>query len=144
MRRLFPLSVLVALIALSLSATNSPAVPTPADKPVKWEYGELNQKTTRVGFAKGGDPDAIQPVPPAQAAAIRWTTANEEVTAKNWEELAEKLKAAAPGKEASAASHKLRVFDRLGADGWELVGMQSATTPAASAGSTWIFKRRLP
>jgi hypothetical protein len=86
----------------------------------------------------------LQPAQPLKPAPIRvrWITAQDEITAGNWEELAEKLKAPAAGKDATIYSHKLRVFDRLGADGWEMVTQQTGTTAAAEG--TWMFKRRVP
>lgn len=142
MRMFIPLSS-IATIAMIGFATTSSAVPTPSDKPVKWEYAELvAQNGADLRVPKGGDPlNGLQPIQPPPI-RVRWITAHEEITAANWEELAEKLKAPAAGKEATTRSHKLRVFDRLGADGWELVGQQTGTTPAWAG--TSMFKRRVP
>jgi len=73
---------------------------------------------------------------------IRFTTGDEEITVKSWEELADKLKAPAPKKEGTENVHRLRVWNRLGADGWEPA---EHSGPASSLGTgTWVFKRRVP
>lgn len=147
MKRYLALSLLAVVAGIGFVASQSPAVPLPADKPVKWEYAELIMRSTS-GRAKGFAPaDGAQPEQPGQPTtpAMRWVTSDEEITAKNWEELAEKLKAPAPKKEATAASHKLRVLNQLGADGWEMVGQPPTSTgfSTTTAGS-WMFKRRAP
>lgn len=111
------------------------AVPLPADKPTTWEYGELVYRPV------GRFSDAAQPAP-MQLPAVRWVTSEAEVAAKDWMEMAENLKAPAPKKEATTATHKLRVFDRLGSDGWELVGQTNSSTTGGP--TTWTFKRRVP
>jgi hypothetical protein len=128
------------------------------DKPVKYEYAELRLSRTfggPGGFGGGpfpGGPGA--PGFPAPGAApgpggppgftpqptIRWTTGEEEQTFKDWDELAEKLKAAPAKKDSPPTVHKLRVLNKLSADGWEILDR-----PAADALSgTWTFRRRLP
>jgi hypothetical protein len=73
---------------------------------------------------------------------VRWATGDEEVQAETWEQLAEKLKAPAAKKEGTATVHKLRVFNRLGADGWEVV--EHTGTDGTVGTATWLLKRRVP
>jgi hypothetical protein len=60
--------------------------------------------------------------------------------------LVDKLKAPAVKKESSTTLRRLRVFDRLGADGWEVVEHTEKEgggfSPSFTA--TWAFKRRVP
>lgn len=147
MKRYLALSLLATVAGIGLVTSQSPAVPLPSDKPVKWENAELIMRSTAVR-AKGFAPaDGAQPEQPGQPAtpAMRWVTSDGEITAKNWEELAEKLKAPLDKKETTAASHKLRVLNQLNADGWEMVGQPPTNTgfSTTSAGS-WMFKRRAP
>lgn len=131
---------LLAAMLLMVFATLSTAVPMLADPPVKWEYGEVVYRSAfsnRNG--RGADPnEGVQPPQPATP-AIRWVTARGETTAKSWEDLADKLKAPAPEKGAANPSPKLRAFDRLGADGWELIHFSNPGTS-----QIWTFKRRVP
>jgi hypothetical protein len=81
--------------------------------------------------------------PPAQRAlqtTIRWTTAAEQVEVTDWSELAEKLKAEAPKKDSPPAVHKLRVLNKLSADGWEMLDRPLIDTTGISVS----FRRRLP
>src|SRR5262245_13140944 len=135
---------LAAFGALLFTFSPVPAAPALGDKPSKWEYAELNvARTTAAGLL-------IRPVQPGGAAAapapvevtIRFATGDEEVTAKSWEELAEKLKAAAAKKEGTPTVHKLRVLNKLGADGWELA--EHTGTDGTAGTANWVFKRRLP
>jgi hypothetical protein len=78
--------------------------------------------------------------------AILWVTANGEIEGKSWEDLATKLKAPAPKKKATESTHTLRVFNRLGAAGWEFVaqrGGESGGAFASLADTVWIFKRKV-
>jgi hypothetical protein len=113
------------------------AAPVPITAPAtdKWEYGEVvfGRNPAR-GVAAG------QPAPPAQT-AIRWVTSDDEVEAQSWEEMATKLKAPAAKMNLSPNTHKLRAFNQLGAEGWELVGHQKADTPRGT--EVWTFKRKV-
>jgi len=141
MRKLLLFGVSVA-IGLLCTARPSPAAPALGDKPVKYEYAELQARMTVARVA-------ILPVAPAAPAApaaqptpgIRWTTGEEEITFKSWEELADKLKAPAK-KDATVTQHKLRVLNQLGAEGWEMV--EHVGTDGTTGLATWTFKRRLP
>lgn len=126
---------------LVMAATYSPAAPALGDKPVKYEYAELQSRTTVARIAVL--PGAVAPAAPAAqpTPGIRWTTGDEEITFKTWEELADKLKA--PGKkDATVTQQKLRVLNQLGAEGWEMV--EHTGTDGTTGLATWTFKRRLP
>jgi hypothetical protein len=142
MRKLAILSTLV----LGLFPIVGTTAPTLGDKPPRWEYAELTfeRVITRPGAV--GQPGAA-PVPPR--VVIRWSTAEEEFEEKGWEEMADKLKAPPPKKEGSPATvHKLRVLNRLGAGGWEVIehnGTDGTDGRAGRAGTaTWLLKRRVP
>jgi hypothetical protein len=130
---------LAILSVLSLFAPAVSAAPALGDKPPKWEYAEL--EFSRVYIP--GQPGAGRPVPQV---TVRWTMAGDEVEGSSWQNLADKLKAPAPKKEASVTQHKLRVFNQLGADGWEMIehtgtdGIRESGTERAK----WTFKRRAP
>jgi hypothetical protein len=152
MRKLITLSALVTVVVFGWLTSPSSAVPVPADKPVRWEYAELHyvDRGTRgpgggprgPGGGDGGQPGQLAPLPQL---AIRWITAEEETEAKSWEDLAAKLKApAAARKDAKEVTHKLRVFNQLGGEGWELVGQQNGEASFLPRTSTWTFKRRMP
>ena len=77
-----------------------------------------------------------------QAQRTRQRRRGEELEAATWEEMAQKLKAPDPKKEATETSHRVRVLNQLGSQGWELV---SNSSPASSFGGTtsWTFKRKV-
>jgi hypothetical protein len=137
MRKLIALSALVAIVTLCWPTSRTSAVPVPTDKPVRWEYAELHSRNNFQGAF--GQPGKLAPVPQT---AVRWITVEEEIEATSWEDLAAKLKARGARKDADIQTHKLRVLNQLGADGWELVGQSSAAT--SSATGIWTFKRRVP
>ena len=136
---LVPFAVLAALVGGS-SGTAAPAL---GEKAARWEYAELHVQRAAV---------VIRPLPiaPGGAAAapaqvnltIRWSTLDEEITAESWEQLAEKLKAPASKKEGGPNVHKLRVLNRLGADGWEMA--EHTGTDGTTGTANWVFKRRRP
>jgi hypothetical protein len=142
--RQMTLSSLVLLLAAGLAPGQ--------DRPARWEYAELTARTTPArpgGTARDG---AEVPILPA-ATTVRWTTGDAEVKAQGWDELAAKLNA--PGKK-DVTSHRLRVLNALGAEGWELVSQQAGTAapfqpadpvaggfgPRATT-TTLLFKRRV-
>jgi hypothetical protein len=136
---------LAAGAALLLIVSSSPAAPALGDKPTKWEYAELNiQRSTTGGLLlRPIQPGGAAPAPaPAPEITIRFATGDEEVTARTWEELADKLKAPAAKKEGTPTVHKLRVLNRLGADGWELA--EHTGTDGTIGTANWVFKRKLP
>jgi hypothetical protein len=71
-----------------------------------------------------------------------WTTADEDVEAEGWDDLAGKLKAPAAKKEGSDTMHQMRAFNRLGADGWEVY--ENVDTKQFTRMQTWSLRRRLP
>jgi len=77
---------------------------------------------------------------PAQTTVLFIATEH-EVEGKSWEDLATRLKATAAKKTAQEATHRLRVFNRLGADGWELVGHQGGESIPTE--EVWTFKRKV-
>ncbi|WP_020471006.1 hypothetical protein [Zavarzinella formosa] len=137
-----------ALVILGLAAINCPAAPTLPDKPARWEYAELQFRNPRAGGfpgripAKGEDGAEQPPAPATTPTAVRWTTSDGEIEAKNWQEMAEKLKAPAMKKDASATSQKIHVLNFIGGEGWELVEHQGGSATATL--NTWTFKRRVP
>ena len=136
--------VLFAVAAALIGDSSGSAAPALGDKAPRWEYAELHvQRTLAVRPLL---PGAVAPAPVAPAAAatlaIRWSTLDEEITAESWEQLAEKLKAPASKKEGTPNVHKLRVLNRLGADGWEMA--EHTGTDGTAGTANWVFKRRLP
>jgi hypothetical protein len=72
--------------------------------------------------------------------AVRWTTAEEQVEGKDWEEFADKLTAPASKKEVPLVAHKLRALNRLSELGWEMLDR-----PVFDGGvGSLAFRRRLP
>jgi hypothetical protein len=136
--KIVALSVTAIAVTLGLTLPSNWAAPALGDKPVKWEYAELKTKRTAVPPPPGGA------VPPGTdrvfKTTLQWSTEPEEIEGKDWKDLADKLKAPALKKEGSTDQEKLRLLNRLGADGWELVEHQRATTGVEN----WLFKRRLP
>jgi hypothetical protein len=142
----------LCLAALAAGADDKKAEkPEPGRKGDKWEYAELHYSLSRVGkagkmggggFGGGGlgGPGGggnVQPGPAAMVVAtkvtVRWITADDETEAEGWDGLATKLKAPAAGKDAKAATHKVKLLNHLGREGWELV---------STDGSVWTFKRK--
>jgi hypothetical protein len=119
------------------------AAPAPQPRPVdKWEYAEL-QNSFRTGVAaktKGGAAGGAARPPQA---AVHWVTADEDIEAASWEDMATKLKAPAARKNASESSVKLRVFNRLGEDGWELAWHEGRESRSGAGADVWTFKRRV-
>jgi len=140
MTKSFALALLATVAAVEGSSSGAPAL---GDKPPRWEYAELHVQRSAVvrplPLPAGGA--AANPLP-APTVTVRWATGEEEVQAESWEQLAEKLKAPAAKKEGTATVHKLRVFNRLGADGWEVA--EHTGTDGTVGTATWLLKRRLP
>jgi hypothetical protein len=68
---------------------------------------------------------------------VRWTTGEEELVTKEWEELGDKLKAPSPKKTSPSNVHRLRVLNKLAQDGWELM----EHPPADTTSGTLVFRR---
>jgi hypothetical protein len=150
MRTFVALFAIAAVVALGLFVPRGSSAPNLGEKPVKYEYAELRYSRAfaappgMAGFPGGpgpGFPGAPPAAPIAGPAAVqnslRWTTAQEEVVTKEWEELADKLKAPAPKKESPVNVHKLRVFNALSAEGWEVVDRPAGDT------TLWVFRRQV-
>jgi hypothetical protein len=80
------------------------------------------------------------PARPAQT-AIRWITGDEEVETTGWDAMATKLNAPPAKKNATEASHRLRVLNRLGAEGWEMMAHHPREFVAGE--EVWTFKRKV-
>jgi len=143
--------ILASIIGLGLFASRGPAAPALTDKPVKWEYAELQYRAFgpqqaammgpggRIGVVVGGAPAGGGPGPGMPAAApqptpIVFVTADEEIQAPDWKAMADKLKAPAAKGEGSGDMHRLRILNRLSADGWEVYEHPSTYS--------WTFRRR--
>lgn len=147
----------VACLALSL------AIAAPVPKPVpkgadQWEYCELHFRTAAAregGWGKGagggpggaggagGGPGGAAPVrqAPARVTTTHYLyTEDDRVAASSWEDLATKLKLPPAKKDATATSHKLRVLNHLGRQGWEMV---PATGSESRLNTVYLFKRKV-
>jgi hypothetical protein len=131
MRKLLGLSLLGLLLA-AVAASAAPALP---EKPVRWEYAELQTRSGLRAFPKDGDE-----LPAART--LRWTTGTAEVEAKDWLDLAEKLKATGVKKDGTVTQQRIALLNYLGSEGWELVSHTGGTTPTGAG--MWLFKRRAP
>ncbi len=175
MRAITILSASMTLLGICVAATPSTAAPALSDKPkweyaeivTRLGFGSFGSDGTGGidGFGPGlggpahgqwvdergskvGSPAVNQPTPkpaPAVPPALRLITSEGEVTAKSWDDLADKLKAPSfKKKDATTAVHKMRVFDKLGAEGWELIDTQDRTQNGTTPGvSSWMFKRKM-
>jgi hypothetical protein len=144
----------LTLLTFAPTATTAPAL---GDKPPRYEYAELTfgrvlpRQAQFGGGGPGGGQFGGQPGPggrggggPAQVSAtIKWTTGEEEIEVEKWSDLADKLKAPAPKKDSPQGVHKLRVLNKLSADGWEMMD-QSLSDVRSPAIAGWSFRRRLP
>jgi hypothetical protein len=159
MKRLVGLGA-VAFACFALSLAVAEPGPEPPAKGDRWEYCEVHYRPTtaraakQAGWGKGGGPGAGAPggaggaggaggmAQAAKAARVmvRLVTADDEIDASSWDDLATKLKAPAAKKGATAASHKLRVLNHLGRQGWELVPVND---PERLASSVMLFKRKV-
>jgi len=135
----------VAVVALGLCATNTTAAPAPPPTKTveKFEYCEILTTSGRGAVRPAiGAVQPVQPLQPAQGqpGTIRMTTLDGEIEATSWEDLATKLKAPEGKKDATANTHKMRVMNFLGDQGWEMVSCTQ--TPTTGLGA-WTFKRKV-
>jgi hypothetical protein len=99
-----------------------PAEGQPVKAAPKWEYATL-------AFTN-------QPI---------WTKADEEVYARDWKDLAERLKVPLKMKDPSPGLIRAAVLDHLGSQGWELASHAVTTgSNARSEGHTYTFRRPVP
>jgi hypothetical protein len=139
MRKLIAALAIAGALGLGLFVNRGPAAPNLGDKPVRYEYAELT--FTLRFLAPAAQPGAPPPQAVPQVTVV-WSTSQEEVKATGWEDLADKLKAPAAKKDGSPTMHRLRTFDRLGQDGWEVI--EHTEKAGFTNTGTWAFKRRLP
>jgi hypothetical protein len=125
-----------SVLGLLLAAVTVSAAPALPEKSPRWEYAELQAKSTARAFQREGDE-----VPVARP-ALRWTTGTAEVEAKDWLDLAEKLKATGVKKDGTVTQQRIALLNYLGSEGWELVSHTGGTTPTGAG--MWLFKRRAP
>jgi hypothetical protein len=103
----------LSLTAVLLLAALSPAAPALAEKPVRYEFAELRySRTSQSVPGMPGQPRQIM-----TKIDIRWATGDDEVQAESWNDLAKQMKAPEPKKEGSETVHKMRVLNRLNAEG---------------------------
>jgi hypothetical protein len=141
MRKVLVVSLVVGAIANGLLVPRASAAPPETEKGARVEYAVLKFTRTLAGIP--GGPGAATP-PTKWTEKLVWSTADEEVEADGWDDLATKLKARpAAQKERSETRRQLRVFNRLGDDGWDVYerGQTAGFSPITT---TWSFKRRLP
>ena len=138
-----------AAIVASTFVGSSRAAPAPVPGE-KWEYAEISTSLTATrGPGRFDDPRARpQPGQPDQPrrvvrqTMIRFATAEGEVEAASWQELATKLKAPEPKSGGtSAASQRLRVLNYLGSQGWEVVSGGGGGAWSTSS-SSLLLKRK--
>jgi hypothetical protein len=153
MQKLVFVSLVSGALVLALLVPRGASAPALADHPPKYEYAELQvtlnlvgppMMAPRVGFVPPVNPGpGLPPAMPAVGAvvpAVRWTTAEEQVEGKDWEEFADKLKAPVSKKEIPLVAHKLRALNRLSELGWEMLDRPVFDGGAGSL----AFRRRLP
>jgi hypothetical protein len=130
-RKHVALSAAAAAACFALSLAVAAQVPGPAPKGAdRWEYCELH---FRIGGPLSGGGGAAKPT-------TMLITADEELAAADWAGLATKLKAPAAKKSAKEASHKVRVLNHLGRQGWELAPPGDREYAATGV---LLFKRKL-
>jgi hypothetical protein len=139
MKKLLVVALVVGALALGLLVPRGSSAPALGERAVRFEYAEL--KYQQVFAPAAGQPGAA-PAPGITKVKLVWTTADEEVEADGWDDLATKLKAPPAKKEGSDAMHQMRALNRMGADGWEVY--EHLTPNGFQRTITWAFKRRLP
>jgi hypothetical protein len=149
MRKLLLLSLLSGALSLVTFVPRGTTAPALGDKPVRYEYAELSYGRTAPaqpqlgGGGRGGGQFGGGGNAPGLVTIIRWTTGEEEVEVQEWSELGDKLKAPPPKKESPQGVHRLRVLNKLSADGWEMLDRPLGESRAFS-GTGWSFRRRVP
>ena len=135
--------LLAGALALGFLVPGGTAAPALGDKPVRYEYAELSSVRIAAGPAVAGPPGAGNLAPAGFRTAIRWTTGEEEVEVGDWSELGDRLKAPVPKKESPLNVHRLRVLNKLSADGWEMLD-RPLGDGRSTGGAGWSFRRRVP
>jgi hypothetical protein len=124
MRKKLIIPLIAGAVALGLVGSRGTSAPPPAETAIRWEHAELIESV--YGHAT-------------------WATARDEIAVDSMKALADRLKAA-PGKEdGSSTHHRMRVMDKLSADGWEVVECPTLNRKDPMGGVyIWSFRRRLP
>jgi hypothetical protein len=155
--------VTAVLLAVAGIVAGGKAAPAPASKGGdRWEYAELHAY-----HYPGGSNNVGQDIP--VKATIRWTRAKitveasavstqhnkrkpdgkwvstlPEVAEAAWGNMAKKLNAQAADKGDSETTRRMKLFDSLGEQGWELVVYHPRHLSDEDLGTqtVWIFKRK--
>ncbi|MFO0964927.1 MAG: hypothetical protein U0793_04960 [Gemmataceae bacterium] len=130
-------AVLSAYFGGRAHAVPVPSLPAPLTVE-QWEYCEIVEKRT-----------TVREVPPAGKAgaimtksvsSLRWVTAETEIEAPSWADLGAKMKIPAKA-DASPEMQRLRVLNRMGMEGWELIS-HSKTGSTITGPENWLFRRK--
>jgi hypothetical protein len=141
MLKVLIVSLVAGAFALGLLVPRGSSAPPQPDKGARFEYAVL--KLTRTFPGVLGQPGAGTP-PTKWTEKLVWSTADEEVEADGWDDWATRHNAPpAAKKESSETQRQLRVFNRLGDEGWEAYEREQ-TASLSPTTTTWSFKRRLP
>ncbi len=147
-------SLFLSAALLLACVTAVPAAPLP-ETPDRWEYCEIDFKfvpavrhrsVPMIPAPAPGAPaapaaPAAAPVPglaPPPVESVHLITGKEEVEAPNWEGLANSLKAAES--KGTEVAQRLRVFNKLGSEGWEMVEYHRDTLTSTDS---WVFRRKV-
>jgi hypothetical protein len=123
-------------MCIAMASTVVFTVTARAAAPVeKWEYAELHHHERLVTTRADG----------SNASFVEWVTVNGLITGADWDGMAEKLNAPAvkpatlkEAKNESIVVHRLRVFNQIGDQSWELV---THNRDAERGDDLWTFKR---
>src|SRR5262245_55677254 len=126
---------LVACVAAGLlgagivAALMAAPAPPPAGKAEKWEYAEVQHHGIRIEAGRRARKDTPH-----------WVTAEEDIEADSWADLAAKLKAPVAKKAATGESYRFFVFNHLAAEGWEFAGYRPKKGEFEI--EAWLFRRK--
>jgi hypothetical protein len=140
MRKVLVVCLVAGALALGLFVPRGSSAPASAGRATV-EYGEL--RYTANLLVREGQPGQPKPQPVRQVTA-NWYTAAGAVEAKEWKDLGDKLRAPGAKDDASPLALRLRVLDRLGADGWEVYEHERPANGFGGSTETWMLRRRLP
>ncbi len=123
MRKLLVVALVAGALGLGFVVPRGTSAP-PAEQAVRWEHAELTETVN---------------------GRATWVTAKDEIEAEHMKELADRLNAS-PGKDdGSSTHHRMRVMDKLSADGWEVVEYPTLNRKDPVGGCyIWSFRRRQP
>jgi hypothetical protein len=106
--------------------------------PVRYAFAELEQEN---GYPPP-KPEPGEGVTIGIEPSVTWLTSTERVEVQNWRELAKHLGIAQPDNLLPPAVARLKVLEKLSADGWEI--MDRPNLDARNHQFTWTFRRKLP